>query len=278
MNPALFWKQKAKRMFLLTTAALDIYAFCLLLLHIYSFCPLVLSFVSLHNFSSQALNKISKSPRFTDRLVHWQHVKDWTFASILWTSISSKRRRRRRISITAGWAAEGSEACGPMNDGKIVLEEGEHKQAVQMFPMFALFEDVLFYCCETAGYVRFALFTSGYGCSPPLATLVEVVIVWNVYIMHLRKFRKRHVRHELKFCQQSLIFRQQSLNLLAFRATMSSGFDNVDNQKVLPWAENRYGTGVALCWVKAEAKRAEGKSESLEAKSERKARKRRARV
>ena len=26
-------------------------------------------------------------------------------------------------------------------------------------------------CCETAGYVRFALFTSGYGYSPPSATL-----------------------------------------------------------------------------------------------------------
>ena len=36
--------------------------------------------------------------------------------------------------------------------------------------MFALFEDVFFSCCETAGYVRFALFTSGYGYSPPSAT------------------------------------------------------------------------------------------------------------
>ena len=36
---------------------------------------------------------------------------------------------------------------------------------------FALFEDVLFSCCETAGYVRFALFTNGYGYSPPSATL-----------------------------------------------------------------------------------------------------------
>ena len=31
--------------------------------------------------------------------------------------------------------------------------------------------DDLFSCCETAGYVRFALFTSGYGYSPPSATL-----------------------------------------------------------------------------------------------------------
>ena len=36
--------------------------------------------------------------------------------------------------------------------------------------VFALFEDVLLSCCETAGYVRFALFTSGYGYSPPSAT------------------------------------------------------------------------------------------------------------
>ena len=32
-------------------------------------------------------------------------------------------------------------------------------------------EDVMLSCCETAGYVRFALFTSGYGYSPPSATL-----------------------------------------------------------------------------------------------------------
>ena len=51
--------------------------------------------------------------------------------------------------------------------------------------------------------------------------------------MHLRKFRKRHAKHELKFCQHCLISRQQSLKILAFRATMSSGFDNVDNQKVM---------------------------------------------
>ena len=37
--------------------------------------------------------------------------------------------------------------------------------------VFALFEDVMLSCCETAGYVRFALFTCGYGYSPPLATL-----------------------------------------------------------------------------------------------------------
>ena len=37
--------------------------------------------------------------------------------------------------------------------------------------MFALFEDALFDHCNTAGYVRFALFTNGYGYSPPSATL-----------------------------------------------------------------------------------------------------------
>ena len=37
--------------------------------------------------------------------------------------------------------------------------------------VFALFEDVMLSCLEPAGYVRFALFTSGYGYSPPSATL-----------------------------------------------------------------------------------------------------------
>ena len=36
--------------------------------------------------------------------------------------------------------------------------------------MFALFEDASFDHCETAGSVRFARFTSGYGYSPPSAT------------------------------------------------------------------------------------------------------------
>ena len=36
-------------------------------------------------------------------------------------SISSRRPRRGRISITAGWAAEGCEACGPHGWGKTVL-------------------------------------------------------------------------------------------------------------------------------------------------------------
>ena len=58
-----------------------------------------------------------------------------------------------------------------MDDGKIVLEEGEHMEYMHNLLVFALFEDDLFSCCETAGYVRFALFTSGYGYSPPSATL-----------------------------------------------------------------------------------------------------------
>ena len=44
-------------MFLLTTTVLDIYAFRLLFLDIYSFCSLVLSFLFIHNFSSQTLDK-----------------------------------------------------------------------------------------------------------------------------------------------------------------------------------------------------------------------------
>ena len=51
-------------MFLLTTAVLDIYTFRLLFLHIYSFCSLVLSFVFLHNFSSQALDKNAATLHF----------------------------------------------------------------------------------------------------------------------------------------------------------------------------------------------------------------------
>ena len=56
-------------------------------------------------------------------------------------------------------------------NGNIVLEEGEHRGFYSQL-VFALFEDVLLFCFETAGFVRFALFTCGYGYSPPLATLV----------------------------------------------------------------------------------------------------------
>ena len=37
--------------------------------------------------------------------------------------------------------------------------------------MFALFEDDLTIILRTAGFAAFALFTSGYGYSPPSATL-----------------------------------------------------------------------------------------------------------
>ena len=55
--------------------------------------------------------------------------------------ISSERRRRRRISITAGEESEANGTCGFNASLYDVLEEGEHKQTVQIFHMFALFED-----------------------------------------------------------------------------------------------------------------------------------------
>ena len=57
--------------------------------------------------------------------------------------ISSERRRRRRISITAGEESEANVTCGSNASLYNVLEEGEHKQPVQIFYMFALFEDDL---------------------------------------------------------------------------------------------------------------------------------------
>ena len=56
---------------------------------------------------------------------------------------SSERRRRRRISITAGEESEANVTCGFTARKQNVLEEGEHKQAVKMPHMFALFEDDL---------------------------------------------------------------------------------------------------------------------------------------
>ena len=53
--------------------------------------------------------------------------------------ISSERRRRRRISITAGEESEANGTCGFTARSHNVLEEGEHKQTVQIFHMFALF-------------------------------------------------------------------------------------------------------------------------------------------
>ena len=57
--------------------------------------------------------------------------------------ISSERRRRRRISITAGEESEANVTCGFTARSNTVFEEGEHKQTVQIFHMFALFEDDL---------------------------------------------------------------------------------------------------------------------------------------
>ena len=86
--------------------------------------------------------------------------------------ISSERRRRRRISITAGEESEANGTCGFNASLDDVLEEGEHKQAVKTPLMFALFEDDFFIVREkTAGFAAFGSSTSGYGYSPPSATL-----------------------------------------------------------------------------------------------------------
>ena len=85
--------------------------------------------------------------------------------------ISSKRRRRRRISITAGEESEANATCGLTRKRRSVLEEGEHKQAVNIPPMFALFEDDFTIIHVTAGFAAFGSSTSGYGYSPPSATL-----------------------------------------------------------------------------------------------------------
>ena len=117
----------------------------------------------------------SKWPINFISLTELSYLKQATPRSTLSLAKARRRRRRRRISITAGWAAEGSEACGSKNDGKIVLEEGKHMEYLHSLFVFALFEDVMLSCCETAGYVRFALFTSGYGYSPPSATLWQAI-------------------------------------------------------------------------------------------------------
>ena len=85
--------------------------------------------------------------------------------------ISSKRRRRRRISITAGEESEANVTCGFTARQENVLEEGEHMQAVNIPHMFALFEDDLTFIHETAGFAAFGSSTSGYGYSPSSRTL-----------------------------------------------------------------------------------------------------------
>ena len=54
-----------------------------------------------------------------------------------------ERRRRRRISITAGEESEANGTCGSNASLYDVLEEGEHKQIAHRPHMFALFEDDL---------------------------------------------------------------------------------------------------------------------------------------
>ena len=58
-----------------------------------------------------------------------------------------------------------------MNDDKIVLEEGEHMEYLNCLLVFALFEDDFTIIHETAGFAAFGSSTSGYGYSPPSATL-----------------------------------------------------------------------------------------------------------
>ena len=58
------------------------------------------------------------------------------------TSASEDRPRRGRISITAGEESEANVTCGfSQLSRQDVLEEGEHKRAVQIPHMFTLFED-----------------------------------------------------------------------------------------------------------------------------------------
>ena len=66
-----------------------------------------------------------------------------SLASVAALDLLPERRRRRRISITAGEESEANVTCGSNASLYDVLEEGEHKQTVQIFHMFALFEDDL---------------------------------------------------------------------------------------------------------------------------------------
>ena len=58
-----------------------------------------------------------------------------------------------------------------MNDDKIVLEEGEHREYLHSLLMFALFEDDFIIIHGTADFAAFGSSISGYGYSPPSATL-----------------------------------------------------------------------------------------------------------
>ena len=88
------------------------------------------------------------------------------------TSASEDRPRRGRISITVGEESEANVTCGfSQLNRQDVLEEGEHKRAVQIFHMFALFEDGSTIIMGTAGFAAFGCSTSGYGCSPSSRTI-----------------------------------------------------------------------------------------------------------
>ena len=83
----------------------------------------------------------------------------------------NKRRRRRRTSITAGEESEANVTCGFTAIEQNVLEEGEHKEHLNSLLVFALFEDDFTIIHGTAGFAAFGSSTSGYGYSPPSATL-----------------------------------------------------------------------------------------------------------
>ena len=69
-------------------------------------------------------------------------IKKRRASIVVKTSASKGRPRRGRISITAGEESEANVTCGfSQLSRQDVLEEGEHKRAVQIPHMFALFED-----------------------------------------------------------------------------------------------------------------------------------------
>ena len=71
-------------------------------------------------------------------------IKKRRASIVVKTSASKGRPRRGRISITAGEESEANVTCGfSQLSRQDVLEEGEHKRAVQIPHMFALFEDGL---------------------------------------------------------------------------------------------------------------------------------------
>ena len=82
-----------------------------------------------------------------------------------------ERRRRRRISITAGEESEANVTCGAAVTKRCVLEEGEHRGHVQLAYVRPLRGCPYLIHVRTAGFAAFGSSTSGYGYSPPSATL-----------------------------------------------------------------------------------------------------------